>query len=190
MKKFTFFATALLCLCMLPSCIKSEKEPETSTGIEDDGTGRIPTKSELTEHWQSNYYQGWEPRLEQDVVIARDLTLNSNGTYINRYKGHLTQSKEGSTLSTTEFGEWEKETGTWSYDSSTGTIHYNPQSDQRVNYDTQVMEDYDFEPYDEKVLLKTEGEYKGSWITIDQYLKRSGNKGDLRYALSIGSKID
>lgn len=185
MKKFYFLSALVLMLtfCMA-GCIKDDdEESATSTGIEDDGTGRIPSQSELIATWQSDNYQGWEPRLEQDVVIARGLTLNSDGTYENKYRGHLTQAKDGSTLSTTEFGEWEIEKGTWTYNSQTGEITYRPSSDQRVNYETMVMETYSLDTYKEKCLIKESGEYSGSWITLDTYLKRAGNKGDLRYVI-------
>lgn len=184
MKKFLSMFMMAVCLCAVTSCISDEDEPEISTGIEDDGTGRIPEKSELIGTWQSNEYQGWEPRLEQNVVISRELTLNSDGTYTNRYRGHLTQAKDGSSLSTTEFGNWEEERGTWTYSESSAEISYRPNFDERVNYETMVMESYDYSNYTEKCLIKTSGEYNGMWITLDTYLKRSGNKGDLRYAVS------
>lgn len=184
MKKILSFMMVVLCACAFTSCIGKEDEPEISTGIEDDGTGRIPDKSELIGKWQSNEYQGWEPRLEQNVVIARELELKSDGTYTNKYRGHLTQAKDGSELSTTEFGNWEEEHGTWSYNDATGELSYRPNFDERVNYETMKMESYDYSNYGEKCLIKTSGTYNGMWITLDTYLKRSGNKGDLRYAVS------
>ena len=36
----------------------------------------------------------------------------------------------------------------------------------------------------EKCLIKESGTYKGGWITLDTYLKRAGNKGDLRYIIN------
>lgn len=174
----------MLCACAFTSCISKEDEPEVSTGIEDDGTGRTPTRSELIGKWQSNEYQGWEPRLEQNVVIARELNLSADGTYTNRYRGHLTQAKDGSELSTTEFGNWEEERGTWTYNESTAEISYVPNFDERVNYETTKIESYEYSNYKEKCLIKTSGTYNGMWITLDTYLKRSGNKGDLRYAVS------
>lgn len=174
----------MLCICAFTSCIGKEDEPEVSTGIEDDGSGRTPTRSELIGKWQSNEYQGWEPRLEQNVVIARELNLSDDGTYTNRYRGHLTQAKDGSELSTTEFGNWEEEHGTWTYNESTAEISYVPNFDERVNYETTKMESYEYTNYKEKCLIKTSGTYNGMWITLDTYLKRSGNKGDLRYAVS------
>lgn len=173
-----------ICIGMFTSCISKDDEPEISTGIEDDGSGRIPSQSELIGTWQSNEYQGWEPRLEQNVVIARELVIKSDGTYTNKYRGHLTQAKDGSQLSTTEFGNWEEEHGTWSYNSTTGELSYRPNYDVRVNYETMEMESYDFSNYVEKCLIKTSGTYEGMWITVDTYLKRSGNKGDLRYVVS------
>lgn len=184
MKKILSFIMMAICLSAMTSCISKEDEPEISTGIEDDGTGRIPSKSELIGKWQSNEYQGWEPRLEQNVVISRELELLSDGTYTNKYRGHLTQAKDGSDLSTTEFGNWEEEHGTWSYNDAVGEISYHPSFDERVNYETQKMESYDYSNYTEKCLIKTSGTYNGMWITLDTYLKRSGNKGDLRYAVS------
>ncbi len=184
MKRILTFMMIVLTLCTISSCISKEDEPEISTGIEDDGTGRIPAKSELIGKWQSNEYQGWEPRLEQNVVISRELELLSDGTYTNKYRGHLTQAKDGSDLSTTEFGNWEEEHGTWTYNESAGEISYRPNFDERVNYETQKMESYDYSNYSEKCLIKTSGTYNGMWITLDTYLKRSGNKGDLRYAVS------
>lgn len=184
MKKLFSLMAMFLCISLCAGCIGDEEEDEIASGIEDDGTGRIPSQSELIGTWQSNNYQGWEPRLEQDVVIARGLTLNSDGSYENKYRGHLTQAKDGSSLSTTEFGEWEIETGTWSYNSSNGEITYRPNSDQRVNYETMVMETYTLETYKEKCLIKESGTYKGGWITLDTYLKRAGNKGDLRYVIN------
>ena len=47
-----------------------------------------------------------------------------------------------------------------------------------------VMEKYDLEVYHEKCLIKETGEYTGGWITLDTYLKRAGNKGDLRYVIN------
>lgn len=182
-KLFTLIATILCVSVCATGCIKPDSTPDISSGIEDDGTGRIPDQAELIGIWQSDDYKGWEPRLEQDVVISRGLTLNSNGTYENKYRGHLTQAKDGSTLSTTEFGEWEIETGTWSYNSVTGEISYYPGSDERVNYETMEMEVYSLETYKEKCLIKESGTYKGDWITLDTYLKRAGNKGDLRYVI-------
>lgn len=174
----------MLAFCISTTgCIDPHYDETTSTGIEDDGTGRIPSKSELIATWESDSYTGWEPRLEQNVVIARGLTLNSDGTYVNKYRGHLTVAKNGSSLSTTDFGEWEIEKGTWSYNSQTGEITYRPSSDQRVNYETMVMETYSLSIYKEKCLIKESGEYTGSWITLDQYLKREGNSGDLRYVI-------
>lgn len=184
MKKILSFMIVMLCACAFTSCISKEDEPEVSTGIEDDGTGRTPTRSELIGKWQSNEYQGWEPRLEQNVVIARELNLSDDGTYTNRYRGHLTQAKDGSELSTTEFGNWEEERGTWTYNESTAEISYVPNFDERVNYETTKMESYEYSNYKEKCLIKTSGTYNGMWITLDTYLKRSGNKGDLRYAVS------
>lgn len=184
MKKLFSLMAILLSISLCIGCIGSDEEDEISSGIEDDGTGRIPSQSELIGTWQSNNYQGWEPRLEQDVVIARGLTLKSDGSYENKYRGHLTQAKDGSSLSTTEFGEWEIETGKWSYNSSKGEITYRPNSDKRVNYETMVMETYTLETYKEKCLIKESGTYKGGWITLDTYLKRAGNKGDLRYIIN------
>lgn len=184
MKKILSFMMVMLCACAFTSCISKEDEPEVSTGIEDDGTGRTPTRSELIGKWQSNEYQGWEPRLEQNVVIARELNLSDDGTYTNRYRGHLTQAKDGSELSTTEFGNWEEERGTWTYNESTAEISYVPNFDERVNYETTKMVSYEYSNYKEKCLIKTSGTYNGMWITLDTYLKRSGNKGDLRYAVS------
>ncbi len=184
MTKFFSFIAVMIFTFSITSCIGKEDEPEISTGIEDDGSGRIPDKSELIGKWQSNEYQGWEPRLEQNVVIARELELKSDGTYTNKYRGHLTQAKDGSSLSTTEFGNWEEETGTWSYNDVSGELAYCPNFDERVNYETQKMESYNYSNYSEKCLIKTSGTYNGMWITLDTYLKRSGNKGDLRYAVS------
>lgn len=185
MKKVFSLMAFFVCATLFVSCISDDDEDNgVSTGIEDDGTGRIPSQSEIIGTWQSNNYQGWEPRLEQDVVIARGLTLNSNGTYENKYRGHLTQAKDGSSLSATEFGEWEIETGTWTYNSNTGEITYRPSSDKRVNYETMVMETYTLETYNEKCLIKESGTYKNGWITLDTYLKRAGNKGDLRYIIN------
>lgn len=186
MKKLCLFsALMLMCAFCMTGCIgNDDEESEASTGIEDDGTGRIPDKSEIIGTWQSSDYRGWEPRLEQDVVISRGLTLNSDGTYENKYRGHLTQAKDGSSLSTTKFDEFEIETGSWSYNSSTGEITYNPNSDERVNYETMVMEAYELDPYKEKCLIKESGTYSGGWITQDLYLKRAGNKGDLRYVIN------
>lgn len=184
MKKCIFFAVALFCVFTMTSCIEDDEEPTTSTGIDDDGTGRTPSREELVGKWQSNEYQGWEPKLEQNVVIARELVLNDDGTYTNRYRGRLTQKKDGSTLSTTEMGNWEEEYGTWSYNVGSAEITYNPISDKRVNYETTELEIYNLSRYSEKSLIKTSGEYNGMWITLDTYLKRSGNKGDLRYAMS------
>lgn len=184
MKKLLSLMAIFMCISLCAGCIGEDDVDEIASGIEDDGAGRIPSQSELIGTWQSNNYQGWEPRLEQDVVIARGLTLNSDGTYENKYRGHLTQAKDGSSLSTTEFGEWEIETGTWSYNSSTGEITYYPNSDERVNYETMVMETYSLDTYKEKSLIKESGTYKGGWITLDAYLKRAGNKGDLRYVMN------
>lgn len=167
------------------SCIKDDDDDDTITGIDDDGSGRVPSMSEIIGTWQSADYQGWEPRLEQDVVISRGLTLNSDGSYTNKYRGHLTQAKDGSTLSTTEFGEWEIEEGSWSYNSSTGVITYKPTSDERVNYETTTMESYSLSTYSESCLIKESGTYKDGWITLDTYLKRSGNTGDLRYVMNL-----
>ncbi len=184
MKKLFSLMAICLSISLYTGCIGSDDDDDVMSGIEDDGTGRIPEKSELIGTWQSNNYQGWEPRLEQDVVIARGLTLNSDGSYENKYRGHLTQAKDGSSLSTTEFGEWEIEKGTWTYNSSTGVITYSPTSDQRVNYETTEMENYTLSTYQETCLIKESGTYKGGWITLDTYLKRSGNKGDLRYVIN------
>lgn len=186
MKKLFKFMSLLLVCASITGCISKEDDPEISTGIEDDGTGYIPDKSELIGKWQSNDYQGWEPLLQQDVIISRQLTLSDDGTYENKYRGHLTQKKDGSTLSTSEFGEWEIETGTWSYTASTGVVTYVPKTDERIVYDTQEMQDYikNISTYQEKCLIKESGTYKGMWITLDTYLKRAGNKGDLRYAIS------
>ena len=184
MKNLFSFLMVVMFAMSITSCISKEDEPNVSTGIEDDGTGRIPSKSEIIGKWQSNEYQGWEPRLEQNVVIARELELKADGTYSNKYRGHLTQAKDGSSLSTTEFGNWEDETGTWTYNDVSGEISYRPNFDERVNYETQKMESYNYSNYSEKCLFKTSGIYNGMWITLDTYLKRSGNKGDLRYAMS------
>lgn len=186
MKTFISFLFLLCCTASLcTSCISDDDDEDLVTGIDDDGTGRIPTQSEIIGTWESANYQGWEPRLEQDVVISRGLTLNSDGSYTNKYRGHLTQAKDGSTLSTTEFGEWEIETGSWSYNSSTGVITYKPSSDERVNYETTEMETYSLSTYTEKCLIKESGTYKDGWITLDTYLKRSGNTGDLRYVMNL-----
>lgn len=184
MKKLFSIMALFLCASLFAGCIGDDAPDPTSSGIEDDGTGRVPSRSELIGIWQSNSYQGWEPRLQQDVVIARGLTLNSDGTYENKYRGHLTKAKDGSSLSTTEFGEWEIETGNWSYNSNSGEITYSPSSDKRVNYETMNMESYSLESYKEKCLIKESGEYKNGWITLDTYLKRAGNKGDLRYIIN------
>lgn len=184
MKKVISFMALLFCATLFVGCIGDDDGNNgVSTGIEDDGSGRTPSRSELIATWQSDNYQGWEPRLEQDVVIARGLTLNSDGTYENKYRGHLTQAKDGSSLSTTEFGEWEIETGTWTYNSTSGVITYHPESDKRVNYETMEMETYSLDTYEEKCLIKESGKYEGGWITLDTYLKRAGNKGDLRYIM-------
>lgn len=204
MKKICFAIVAMFCVSMMSSCIPTncgcDKGECTcsdncdcdcdcslcngASGLEDDGTGRTPSYDELIGKWQSNEYKGWEPRLEQDVVIARELTLNSDGSYTNRYRGRLTQEKDGSSLSNTEMGYWEEEEGIWSYNSASAEISYHPISDKRVNYETTNLETYTCTDYKEKCLIKTSGEYKGMWITLDTYLKRSGNAGDLRYALS------
>lgn len=183
-KYYVISALMLMFVFCTTGCIGDDDEPSTSTGIEDDGTGRIPAKSEIIGTWQSSDYQGWEPRLEQDVVISRGLTLNSDGTYENKYRGHLTQAKDGSSLSTTKFDEFEIETGSWSYNSSTGEITYKSNSDERVNYETMEMEKYDLGTHTEKCLIKESGTYSGGWITLDTYLKRSGNKQELRYVIT------
>ena len=178
----------LLSISLCIGCIGSDEEDEISSGIEDDGTGRIPSQSELIGTWQSNNYQGWEPRLEQDVVIARGLTLKSDGSYENKYRGHLTQAKDGSSLSTTEFGEWEIETGKWSYNSSNGEITYRPNSDKRVNYETMVMETC-------KKLLMTKKKlpvrFTGQHFTIDKVLIkdaiRQANISNQDTVLDIGA---
>lgn len=47
MKKLFSLMAILLSISLCIGCIGSDEEDEISSGIEDDGTGRIPSQSEL-----------------------------------------------------------------------------------------------------------------------------------------------
>lgn len=131
-----------------------------------------PTQSEIQQVWTGEY-KGWDNNQETNTNIKRMLTLDSNGRYTNVIQGVLVKSGK------TEYVDFEKESGTYTYNSRTKTITYVVSSDEVLDYGKQEFDKYTGKKfydhtdgsYTEKVQFSQVKDGQRSWITKDTYLQ-------------------
>lgn len=136
-----------------------------------------PSESEIQKVW-TGQYEGWDENQKMNTKIKRMLTLKPNKTYTNIIQGVLVQSGKS------EYVDFEKEAGTYTYSSRTNTITYTVNSDSILDYGNQKFNSYRGKKYydhtegnyTEKVQFSTMKDNQRSWITRDTYLQSLTDK--------------
>ena len=149
-----------------------------------------PTESEIQKVWTGEY-EGWDNNQQKNTKIKRLLTLNPNRTYTNIIQGVLVESGKS------EYVDFEKEAGTYSYSTRTNTITYSVSTDSILDYGNQKFNGYRGKKfydhtegnYTEKVQFSTMKDNQRSWITRDTYLQSLTDK-TLNIAFMMYIKVD
>ncbi|MGN0327726.1 MAG: hypothetical protein ACI4D4_01970 [Lachnospira sp.] len=202
MKKISFF----VCLLMGGLCVSCGGDDDPGeepivvppTGIE--ATFKVDTEFKATASYIQNTwageYEGYDAAQEKNTKIKRKLVLNPNKTYVNTIEGILVSSGKN------EYTAFEKEEGTYSYDSSTGTVTYTVRYDSLIDYKTQHYIGYkkkhyysadgmnanDKAVYTEKAMFTKIGDDGSNrkWVTEDTYLQQLTDKElDLYFTMDI-----
>lgn len=201
MKKISFF----VCLLMGGLCVScgggddpGEVTPTEPTPIEN--TFKVdlefkPSASYIQNTWAGEY-EGYDAAQEKNTKIKRKLVLNPNKTYVNTIEGILVSSGKN------EYTAFEKEEGTYNYDSSTGIVTYTVRYDSLIDYKTQHYIGYkkkhyysadgmnanDKAIYTEKAMFTKIGDdgTNRKWVTEDTYLQQLTDKElDLYFTMDI-----
>lgn len=147
----------------------------------------IPAESYIQKKW-SGEYEGWDDIQQKNTKIKRVLTLNANKTYTNVIQGVLIESGK------TDYVDFERESGTYTYNARTGVVTYSVTSDsiiqykdqQFVGYNMKKYYDYQAGTYTEKTNFSHLTNGKRNWITKDMYLQSlTAEKIDLTFDMSI-----
>ena len=131
-----------------------------------------PSLSEIQKSWAGEY-EGYDSNQKKNTKIKRLLILEPNNHYVNTIQGVLIESGKS------EYIDFEREIGTYSYNSRTQTITYTVQSDSILDYGKQNFDGYRGKKYydhtdgnyTEKVSFSTMKDNQRAWITRDTYLQ-------------------
>lgn len=135
-----------------------------------------PSKEFISKTWAGEY-AGYDEEQKGNTKIRRVLTLNGNGTYTNVLQGVILKDKS-------DYVDFEKESGTYTYDASNKTVTYTVTSDEVINYKTEKFDAYTAKhfryenkpSYTEAATFSTVKEGKRGWITKDTYLQTLTDK--------------
>lgn len=165
-----------------PDGVISEEDPSRPITSNVDAeqyidTSYSPTESEIQQVWTGEY-EGWDNNQRKNTKIKRLLTLQPNKTYTNIIQGVLIESGKS------EYVDFEKERGTYTYSSRTNTITYSVASDSILDYGRQKFDGYHGKKfydhtdgnYTEKVQFSLKKDGQRSWITHDTYLQSLTDK--------------
>lgn len=131
-----------------------------------------PALSEIQKSWVGEY-EGYDSNQKKNTKIKRLLILQPNNSYVNIVQGVLIESGKS------EYVDFEREQGTYSYNERTKTITYTVKSDSILDYGTQKFDGYKGKKYydhtdgnyTEKVSFSYLKDNQRSWITRDTYLQ-------------------
>lgn len=158
-----------------PTPVEGEKEEydplksNDSTAFNVDKTFK-PSTSYIQKRWAGEY-TGWDAVQKKNTKIVRMLTLNA-GTYTNVIQGELVNSGKS-------MYKFESESGTYTYNASTGVITYRVDVDSVIVYDKQDFNvykekhyyDHTKPTYTENARFSVLTNGKRNWITKDTYLQ-------------------
>ena len=187
--KYLFMMAFVLSCSLFTACgddhpdgVISEEDPSRPITSNVDAeqyidTSYSPTESEIQQVWTGEY-EGWDNNQRKNTKIKRLLTLQPNKTYTNIIQGVLIESGKS------EYVDFEKERGTYTYSSRTNTITYSVASDSILDYGRQKFDGYHGKKfydhtdgnYTEKVQFSLKKDGQRSWITHDTYLQSLTDK--------------
>lgn len=195
MKKLKFFsvlAIALIpCITLLSCGDDPEPEPEpdpvTPTNPFEVDESFIPNETFMQKTWVGEY-EGWDDIQQKNTKIKRKLTLYANKKYTNVIQGVLSESGK------TDLVDFERESGTYTYNSRTGVITYSVTSDsiiqykdqQFIGYSMKKFYDYQLGTYTEDAKFTSLNEGTRKWITKDTYLQSLTDKTlDISFSMDV-----
>lgn len=147
----------------------------------------VPAESYMQKTWIGEY-EGWDDVQQKNTKIKRKLTLYGNKKYTNVIQGVLVESGK------TDYVDFERESGTYTYNSRTGVITYSVTSDSIIHYKDQQFIGYSMKKYyDHQSGTYTENAKftklvngKRSWVTKDMYLQSlTSMKIDLTFSMDV-----
>ena len=132
----------------------------------------VASLAEIQEVWVGEY-QGWDENQQKVTKVRRKLTIQPNFMYTNIIQGVLVETGKS------DYVDFERETGTYFYNTRTKTVTYTVKSDSLLNYGDEVFfgfngkkyYDHTAGSYTEEVLFSVEHDGMRSWITKDSYLQ-------------------
>lgn len=131
-----------------------------------DGTF-IPSLTDILGVWNGEY-EGWDVLQQVTTRIKRELTLYPNGTYTNYLQGAMGTR--------TEFVDFEREAGTYSYDSQTQMVTYTPLTDSLINFRTHQLIGSTKDAYQEKAQFSHIIDGQRRWVMQDNGLVSEEDK--------------
>lgn len=137
----------------------------------------FPEATYIQDTWLGEY-EGWDVHQRTATKIKRLLTLHPDGTYSNLIQGVLTATGK------TDFVDFEREYGTYTYTGNTRVVTYTVKSDSLLDFASQQFTGYDKKhyidhetgTYTEPILFTTEKEGRRKWITRDYNLVSMDDK--------------
>ena len=126
-----------------------------------------PTLTELLGVWNGEY-EGWDVLQQVTTKIKRELTLYPNGTYTNNLQGAMGTR--------TEFVDFEREAGTYSYDSQTQMVTYTALTDSLINFRTHQLTSSTKDAYQEKAQFSFVIDGQRRWYLQDDDLVSADDK--------------
>lgn len=121
----------------------------------------IPSIAYLQGVWIGEY-QGWDVMQQDLSQIKRELTLYPNGRYANVFRGAMGTS--------TNFTDFEREAGTYFYDSQSQTITYTVFTDSLLDFRTRKLMPNTKDTYQEKTQFSYIVDGQRKWYIQDKNL--------------------
>lgn len=127
----------------------------------------IPSLTDILGVWYGEY-EGWDVLQQVTTKIKRELALYPDGTYTNNLQGAMGTR--------TEFVDFEREAGTYSYDSQTQMVTYTPLTDSLINFRTHQLTSSTKDTYQEKAQFSYIIDGQRLWYLQDNNLVSADDK--------------
>ena len=128
----------------------------------------IPSLTDILGVWNGEY-EGWDVLQQATTKIKRELTLYPNGTYTNNLQGAMGTR--------TEYVDFEREAGTYSYDSQTQMVTYTALTDSLIDFRTHQLTSSTKDAYQEKAQFSYVIDGQRLWYLQDKNLVSADDEG-------------
>ena len=127
----------------------------------------IPSLTDILGVWNGEY-EGWDVRQQTECKIKRELALYPDGTYTNNLQGAMGMR--------TEYVDFEREAGMYSYDSQTQMVTYTALTDSLINFRTHQLTSSTKDTYQEKAQFSYIIDGQRRWVMQDNGLVSKEDK--------------